>query len=109
MTVSEYVMTHHACAISDVPLEDAKRIAVEFPSANPRNDFWLFIERGLASDIVQMRFIDGSFYNWMNGPKMHYGIGALYSLSDVISFSKLEMETEQDEIDVSFAVLADIL
>lgn len=109
MTVSEYVMTHHACAISDVPLEDAKRIANEFPTTNSRNGFRLFVERGLANPVVQMRFIDGSFYSWMNGPKMHYRIGTFCNLSDVISFSKLEMEAEQDEIDVSFDVLADIL
>lgn len=109
MTVGEFVMTHRACAISDVPLEDAKRIAVEFPSANPSNRFWFFIEHGLASDIVQMRFVNGSFCGWMNGPKMHYSIGAFYNLSDVISFSKLEMEAEQDEIDVSFDILAAIL
>ena len=109
MTVGEFVMTHHACAISDVPLEAAKRIANEFPTTNLQNDFRRFVECGLAAPVVQMRFIDGSFYNWMNGPKMHYSIGALYNLSDVISFSKLEMEAEQDEIDVSFDILADIL
>ena len=109
MTVGEYVMTCHACAISDVPLEDAKRIANEFPTTNFQNDFWLYIERGFAEPIVQMRFVEGRFFNWMNGTMMHYGIGGPYGLSDVISFSKLEMEAEQDEIDVSCDALADIL
>lgn len=102
-------MTHHACAISDVPLEAAKRIANEFPTTNLRNGFRRFVEGGLASPVVQMRFVDGSFYSWMNGQNMHYCIGAFYNLSDVISFSELEMEAEQDEIDVSFDILADIL
>lgn len=109
MTVSEFVNSHHRCAINDVPLEAAKVIAVEFPTTNVNNDFQYYVDYGIAESIVQMRFVEGRFFNWMDGTMMHYGIGGPYDLSAIVSFLELSMESDEDEIDVSCDVLADIL
>ena len=109
MTVSEFVKSYPRCAIHDVPLESAKVLSALFPTTNWCNDFQAYVDSGRARPIVQMRFVEGTFFNWMNGETMHYGVGAPYDLSAVAPFAELEMEDEEDEIDVSFEALVDLV
>ena len=106
MTISEYIMAYQSCAINDVPLEDAKRIADEFPTTNRLNDFQAYVDRGLAAKVVHMRFKDGAFYNWLHGG-FRYRVGEGYDLQTAVRFNDLGLD--EDEIDVSFDILADIL
>lgn len=106
MTVSEYIMAYQSCAINDVPLEDAKRIADEFPTTNRLNDFQAYVDCGLAAKVVHMRFKDGAFYNWSNGYRC-YSLDERYGFQSTIRFN--DLDPDENEIDVSFDILADIL
>lgn len=106
MTISEYIMAYQSCAINDVPLEDAKRIADEFPTANRLNDFQAYVDCGLAAKVVHMRFKDGAFINWLNGGP-RYRVGEGYGLQTTTQFN--DLEPDEYEIDVSFETLMDLL
>lgn len=106
MTIREYIMVYQSCAINDVPLEDAKRIADEFPTTNRLNDFQAYVDHGLAAKVVHMRFKDGAFINWLNGGS-RYRVGTGYGLQSTIQFT--ELDPDENEIDVSFEMLMDLL
>lgn len=105
MTVSEYIMAYQSCAINNVPWDEAKRIAEMFPTSNRHNHFLEWVDLGYVRQMVHMLFRNGSFYAWSDdaGP---YNMGS-FSLQSTIWFRYLE--PDDDEIDVSFDILADIL
>lgn len=106
MTVGEFVNGYVDCAINNVPLEEAKAIAAMFPTYNIRNDFDVYVELGWAKPVVHMRFFHGRFYNWINGYYPYDAGTEDFYLQAAVSFDQLK---DEDEIDVSFDILADIL
>lgn len=106
MTVGEFVNGYVDCAINNVPLEEAKAIAAMFPTYNIRNDFDVYVELGWAKPVVHMRFFHGRVYNWNNGEYPYDAGMKCFDLQAAISIDWLK---DEDEIDVSFDILADIL
>ena len=106
MTDDEFINSNENCAINNVPLEVAKEIAATFPTLNIRNDFDTYVRFGWVKPVIHMRFFNGRFYNWNNGEYPYDAGMKCFDLQAAISIDWLK---DEDEIDVSFAVLADIL